>query len=176
MTDALERLAAEVTRLREELGRASYYDFLGVAPRADYLAIREAFHARAQALHPDRFVALEDEQLKKDAYVVYKRITEAYNVLCDPELRQAYDATRAQGAVRLSSEARARRLDADERQVTNSFARIYLRSGRKKLERGDLDGAWIDVQLGLSLEQSEPLLQLRTRLEALRGTTKRKMS
>lgn len=169
----LVNLTEKVGRLRRDLDRLSYYDFLGVPPRADYLAIRDAFHARAQELHPDRFVALDDPGLKQDAYTVYKRVTEAYNVLSDPELRQAYDATRAQGAVRLSTEARARRLDAEERQVTNPFARIYLRSGRDKLERGDLDGAWIDVQLGLTLEQAEPLHKLRTRLEALRGPVKR---
>ena len=40
------------------------------------------------------------------------------------------------------------------------FARIYLRSGRRKLAEGDLNGAWIDAELGLSLEESPPLRDL----------------
>ena len=58
------------------------------------------------------------------------------------------------------AEARSRRLDADERQVSNPFARIYLRSGRRKYELGDLNGAWIDCELGLSLEETPPLRNL----------------
>jgi DnaJ-class molecular chaperone len=95
---------------------------------------------------------------------VYKRMTEAYNVLSDPELRSLYDRSLAEGAVRLPADQRARRLDADERQVSNPFARIYLRSGRHKLSEGDLDGAWIDVELALSLEEAVPLRELHTKI------------
>jgi DnaJ-class molecular chaperone len=93
-------------------------------------------------------------------YSVYKRMTEAYQVLSDPELRVTYDRALRRGEVRLASEYRSRRLDADERQVSNPFARIYLRSGRQKYELGDLNGAWIDAELGLSLEETPPLRNL----------------
>ena len=57
--------------------------------------------------------------------------------------------------------ARVRRKPrSSERQVSNTFARIYLRAARGKLARGDLRGAWIDVKLGLGLEQAPPLLAL----------------
>ncbi len=153
-------LVSEVAKLADQLDRLSYYDFLGVDRLADYIAIRDAFYARAQRFHPDRFVAMEGESVKKAVYGVYKRMTEAYNVLSDPEQRVAYDHGLAEGQVRLASEYRSRRLDADERQVANPFARIYLRSGRRKYELGDLNGAWIDCELGLSLEETPPLRNL----------------
>lgn len=153
-------LVSEVAKLADQLDRLSYYDFLGVDRLADYIAIRDAFYARAQRFHPDRFVAMEGESVKKAVYGVYKRMTEAYNVLSDPEQRVAYDQGLAEGQVRLASEYRSRRLDADERQVANPFARIYLRSGRRKYELGDLNGAWIDCELGLSLEETPPLRNL----------------
>jgi DnaJ-class molecular chaperone len=87
-------------------------------------------------------------------------MTEAYQVLSDPELRATYDQALARGEARLAAESRSRRLDADERQVSNPFARIYLRSGRRKFEQGDLNGAWIDCELGLSLEETPPLRNL----------------
>jgi hypothetical protein len=64
------------------------------------------------------------------------------------------------GEVRLSEVARARRLTQDERQLANQFARIYLRSAQAKIERGELRAAWIDVQLGLSLEDAGVLRKL----------------
>jgi curved DNA-binding protein CbpA len=158
LTDAATEFANELRRLHEGLDRLSYYDYLGLRPGCDYVAIREAFHTRAQRYHPDRFVFTAGDETGRAAYEVYKRMTEAYNVLFDPELRAAYDDARMRGQHRLSEVARARRLTADERRVANTFARIYLRSARKKLERNDIRGAWIDVQLGLVLETAPPLV------------------
>jgi hypothetical protein len=73
------------------------------------------------------------------------------------------------GEARLSEVARARRLTAEERQVHNPFARIYLRSARRKLEQGEVRGAWVDVRLGLTLEQATPLRKLLTEIEAHPG-------
>jgi DnaJ-class molecular chaperone len=153
-------LVSEVAKLADQIDRLSYYEFLAVDRLADYIGIRDAFYARAQRFHPDRFVASEGESVKKAVYAVYKRMTEAYNVLSDPEQRVAYDRALTEGQVRLAPEFRSRRLDADERQVANPFARIYLRSGRHKYELGDLNGAWIDCELGLSLEETPPLRNL----------------
>jgi DnaJ-class molecular chaperone len=163
-TTGMGELVSEIAGLYDGLERLSYYDYLALPATADYIAVREAFYARAQRFHPDRFVALAGESVKRAAYEVYKRMTEAYNVLADPVLRAAYDAGLADGRVRLAAEARSRRLDAQERQVNNVFARVYLRAGRTKLEAGDLHGAWIDAELGLSLDDAPPLRQLRDQI------------
>jgi DnaJ-class molecular chaperone len=155
-----ELFLEEIRRLHDGLDKHNYYDFLGVRPGSDYVAVRDAFHARAQRCHPDRFVTAAETE-RKIAYEVYKRMTEAYAVLSDPELRSAYDAVRVTGQVRLAETARARRLTSEERQVSNIFARIYLRSARAKIARADVLGAWIDVELGLDLEAAEPLRALR---------------
>lgn len=154
-------LDEEVVALHEGLGSMTYYDFLGLRPGCDYVAVREAFYRRAQRFHPDRFVASSNPAIVRAAYAVYKRVTEAFNVLLDPHLRIAYDEARLRGDVRLSEVARARRLSAAERQCSNPIARIYLRSAQAKLERGELRSAWIDVELGLSLEAAPPLVALR---------------
>lgn len=153
-------LVSEVARLVDGMNRLSYYDFLGLHPDCDYIVVRDAFYARAQRFHPDRFVSMEGQTVKRAVYSVYKRMTEAYNVLSDPEQRRAYDEGLARGEVRLDALERSRRLDADERQVSNQFARIYLRAARDKLRRGDVTGAWIDVELGLSIEEAPPLREL----------------
>jgi curved DNA-binding protein CbpA len=165
MMQVQDPFESEITSLHDGLPRLTYYDFLGLRPGCDYVAIREAFYARAQQYHPDRFVAARSEATKRAAYAVYKRMSEAYSVLSDPHLRIAYDEARLRGELRLSEVARARRLSADERQLANQFARIYLRSAQAKLERRELRAAWIDVQLGLSLEDAPPLRDLLHRIE-----------
>lgn len=150
-------LVSEIARLYDGIEELSYYEFLALDRSTDYVAVRDAFYARAQRFHPDRFVATYGQTVKQAVYAVYKRMTEAYQVLSDPELRRRYDDTRAQGGLRLSAVDRSRRLSAEERLVSNVFARLYLRSARLKLESGDLDGAWIDAELGLSVEDAEPL-------------------
>jgi curved DNA-binding protein CbpA len=163
--DAEDNFESEIGVLHDGLAKLTYYDFLGLRPGCDYVAIREAFYGRAQLFHPDRFVAVPSEATKRQAYAVYKRMSEAYSVLVDPHLRTAYDEARLRGELRLSEVARARRLTADERQLANRLARIYLRSAQAKIERGELKAAWIDVQLGRSLEDAPPLRELQRRIE-----------
>ena len=157
-------LREHVLSLQAGLEHMSYYDFLGVRPSSDYVAIRDAYYDRAQQLHPDRFVAYGAGSLQRSAYAVYKRISEAFSVLSDPQLRVAYDEARLRGAHRLDDVARARRRSPQERQLSNNFARIYFRAAAAKLERGLLRAAWIDVQLGLSLEDAPVLRELESRI------------
>lgn len=157
-------LRAHVLSLQEGLERMTYYEFLGVRPSSDYVAIRDAYYDRAQRLHPDRFVAFGAGSLQRGAYTVYKRISEAFSVLSDPQLRVAYDEARLRGAHRLDDVARARRRSPQERQISNNFARIYYRAAVGKLERGLLRAAWIDTQLGLSLEDAPGLRELESRI------------
>ncbi len=160
---------AEIMRLSEGLDDLSYYDFLGLQPGCDYVAVRDGFYSRAQRYHPDQFVHRGGESLKAAVYEVFKRMTEAYNVLLDPELRVLYDDARKRGEARLSEVARARRSTTEERQVSNTFARIYLRSAKKKLARGMIVPAWIDAKLALSLESAPPLQRLLADIESQPG-------
>jgi curved DNA-binding protein len=66
-----------------------YYDILGVDPGADQDAIRRAYRKLARKYHPD--VSKET-----DAESRFKDVSEAYEVLKDPEKRAAYDQVRAQ--------------------------------------------------------------------------------
>jgi molecular chaperone DnaJ len=62
-----------------------YYEILGVARNADADAIKRAYRKLALQYHPDR------NQGSADAEDKFKELTEAYEVLRDPDKRAAYD-------------------------------------------------------------------------------------
>lgn len=65
-----------------------YYQVLGVSKSADEKEIKGAFRKLARQYHPD--VNLGDAAAEEN----FKRLGEAYEVLCDPKKRAAYDEER----------------------------------------------------------------------------------
>ena len=70
-----------------------YYAVLGVARTADEAEIKKAYRKLAMRYHPDK-VGVEE---KVQAEAKFKEITEAYEVLRDPEKRTVYDRYGAAG-------------------------------------------------------------------------------
>ena len=64
-----------------------YYALLGVARDANEAEVKKAYRRLAMQHHPDRVAAAE----KDAAEAKFKEITEAYEVLRDPDKRAAYD-------------------------------------------------------------------------------------
>jgi len=64
-----------------------YYEVLGVERDADEGSIKKAYRKLALKWHPDRHEGGEQER----AEAKFKRISEAYEVLSDPEKRKKYD-------------------------------------------------------------------------------------
>ena len=62
-----------------------YYDLLGVQRGADEAAIKAAYRRLAKECHPDRHNGCRDQEAR------FKAISEAYDVLKDPQKRAAYD-------------------------------------------------------------------------------------
>lgn len=68
-----------------------YYKILSVAPDADSKTIKTAYRKLARKYHPD--VSAQSEAEEK-----FKQISEAYDVLKDPQKRAQYDELREYGA------------------------------------------------------------------------------
>jgi molecular chaperone DnaJ len=70
---------------------ADYYQLLGVSREADTDEIKKAYRKLALQYHPDR------NQGSKEAEERFKEVTQAYEVLRDPEKRSVYDRYGEQG-------------------------------------------------------------------------------
>lgn len=93
-----------------------YYAILGVPRDANEPAIRERFRTLARERHPDRFRGAEKERAERE----FQAITEAFNVLLDPQRRREHDAELAspRGGSRQSGG-----IDQEE------LAKVYMQRG-----------------------------------------------
>lgn len=72
-------------------GSANYYKLLDIDPSSDARTIKKAYRRLAQRLHPDKHPEKEAEFVK---------MSEAYQVLSDDELRKVYDRFGEEGVKR----------------------------------------------------------------------------
>ena len=65
--------------------KRDYYEVLGINRSADKYTIKKAYRKMAKKYHPDSNAGNADAEEK------FKEVTEAYNVLSDPEKKKLYD-------------------------------------------------------------------------------------
>lgn len=111
----------------------NYYEILGVSRDAADAVIRDRFRALARDAHPDRFT---DAAKKAEAEARFQVLTEAVNVLTNPQRRKAHD------------------FDLDKGSGGGAFdpaavAKVYLAKGVKAYRDGDLVGAFQQFDLSV---------------------------
>ena len=89
-----------------------YYETLGVQPDTTEEEIRARYRYLAFVYHPDRF---SDPEHKSRAEDDFKRINEAFAVLCNLEKRSKYDMLRGKQPISYAS--------SDTRQKTKKITR-----------------------------------------------------
>jgi curved DNA-binding protein CbpA/CheY-like chemotaxis protein len=74
-----------------QLGRSNHYEVLEVPVDAPTDAIRNAFMRLARLVHPDQLGTAADDELRRRAAEIQRRVALAWENLSDPRRRQEYD-------------------------------------------------------------------------------------
>jgi tetratricopeptide (TPR) repeat protein len=113
----------------EHLERWSHYELLQVKRRDDEKALKRAYFERSKEWHPDRFRRGQLGAFKRMIEEIYHAVKEAYDVLTDEDLREAYDETCIFAP---DEEDLARMLDAQRRADRDRLREQELIERRKR--------------------------------------------
>ncbi len=149
------------------LDKLDYYTLLQVADDATVPEIKRAFRKFAKRYHPDRFAGKPPEKVEQAAEI-YRRGSEAFQVLSMEETRKEYDLGLRTGRIRLSAEEQARALAPEvdvpkkkEHPIKSPQALVYFRQGVKAANEGDLRACWRLLKQALAEEPGNPFIRAR---------------
>lgn len=156
------------------LDNLSYYDLFRVPRSATADELRYAFYAFADTFHPDGH-AWRSPWEKEAIGRIFRRGTEAYRVLSDPQLRARYDHALGEGIVR--SEQIVVEATSDPKikltsqrlidKIKAPGARPFVLRAEELLKAGDPKQAKIQLTMALHMEQKNPALdEFKAQLEA----------
>ncbi|HVY90406.1 MAG TPA: molecular chaperone DnaJ [Hyphomonadaceae bacterium] len=131
------------------MSERSYYDVLGVAKDADEKALKSAFRKKAMEYHPDRNPGCTVSEGK------FKELSEAYEVLCDPQKRAMYDRfgkAGINGAAAGAAGAGARPEDIFRDVFGDVFSEFF--GGQRQGRGGPSRGADLRYDYEISLEEA----------------------
>lgn len=161
--------------MSDRLDQLDYYTLLGVAEDASVREIKRAFRQFARRYHPDRFGDAPEDKRERAARI-YRRGSEAFQVLTDEGERSLYDEFMKRGRLRLTADERARAAaaKAEPREVYRSRNEVPIKSPQARMlyqraanlvRRGEWREAWKALKAAAALEPGNEFL--RTRLEQL---------
>ncbi len=158
----------------DHLDRLDYYTLLGVAQDASAEDIRRAFRAFARKYHPDKYPGPEERRARATA--IYRRGSEALEVLIDPAARQRYDAELGRGRVRITAAERegASRKEAPkkaESQFKSPQAKVYYERALAMLAADDVQGAYRLLYRANEVEPNNFIIE--ARLDQVAGMLRR---
>lgn len=145
------------------LDQLDYYQLLKVSRDASFAEIQAAFFRESRQFHPDRYFGVADDDLKVKLNTLYKRLSEGYGVLKDPDARHLYEQQLNRGGPlrfeRAALDALNRQAVAPEMAATTQQGRKFMVLGLESLKRGDARGASLNFQFALNAEPTNDVIK-----------------
>jgi len=145
----------EIKALARIVAELDYYQLLHLERSASPRDIKRAYHASSRAFHPDANRHL-DAELQSAITQIAKRVSEAYQVLRDPNRRRGYEEMLAAGTgvrIRLAEASlQGERKATESRQGRTPQGRQYFNLASGDAKRQDWSAAARNLQTALTFE------------------------
>jgi curved DNA-binding protein CbpA len=141
-----------VEAIYQNLETLNHFEMMGVEPGATEKEIRDVYRDISKHFHPDRFYNSNNQTLKEIAKRVFKEMVASYLVLKDEEKRKEY----------LDHIFSSQRKKDEKTKATlpkSPQARRYFDQALRFMEEKNFSSAKLNIQLALSYEADNYLLQ-----------------
>jgi curved DNA-binding protein CbpA len=186
--EAQKRKILYLCARREQL---THYEFLDLPRRSEPAEVKKAYFTVSKEFHPDTYFRKNLGTFKARIEALFKRVTQAYEILADPQKRAAYDKTlpyeptpeeleeaRREALLRTQDERqKAERLERAVRQLRRTSPKAHQAArARQHYDEAlankakDPGKAFNSIMLALSLEpDNEEFKTLRDELQGKAG-------
>ncbi len=130
------------------MGKKNYYDILGVRKDATLVEIKKAYYRLVKELHPDGTVR---KKVSKEDEARFVSITEAYQLLRDPNKRRVYDRE-----LIIEQEGGADPAAQRTQAPTNKTAEVYFKNAVFRYKKGEIKQALSLFEAALHLDRDNP--------------------
>jgi len=148
-----ERKKIEISSIARIINELDYYQILKISQNATPEEIKNAYFRESRNYHPDKYYN-EPPDFCKKVTTIFKRITEAYKILSDPETRRIYtegiNGPDRANNLRYIHGVQGGPPKEDEGQTP--LGKKYFQMGKTALNNMDYKGAKINFQLALRME------------------------
>jgi curved DNA-binding protein CbpA len=166
------RRRVEVKALAAVLDEVNNYQILKLKSGAPIPDVEKAYAAQSQVFHPDNYFGVSDAKFTKAVTAIFKKLTESYQVLKDPELKKIYDKKMgfrgvAAGTVQPGrrrrgigkAELEAERDHDGDGVVSDKNAIKYWDLAQIATMNKDWNGVVMNLQFALNYEENNPVLK-----------------
>ena len=148
----------------EKLDELDYYQILGVAADENPALIRRTYFSLARNYHPDHYASLPQGAFRQAAGQVFRRMTEAYQILMNAEKRNEYNRQlvrdRSIENLRYGGNEREQKgPKVRDREIENVQARKFYNLAQSAIRDGDYAAAKMNLKLAGQMAGDHPLIK-----------------
>ena len=164
MSYSSEQLA-QIAKAASMLDQMDYFQVLRIKVESNSAEVKGAFFKQSKTWHPDRFYRRVPEDTYKQVMDIYKRISEAYAILRDENLRKLYtkrisgpDRAKHLRYDKTAEEAKAR-AKKDEDVAQTEPGKRYVKLAATSINQKNFPSADMNLKLAISMESDNDQLK-----------------
>ncbi len=144
----------KIMELYDKIDGMDYFEVIGVGKDDPTNQIKAVYYKLARVYHPDRFGKVTQPEMRRRVYDVFKRMTEAYQVLSDEDRRKKYlrsiQEKRELETLRMREPmVKQAPQQASAYKIRSANARKFFDLGDKAKSEGNLKSALMNYKLAL---------------------------